>query len=195
MSEPIESIEAPQTVTDEDIEKFLGEDGKAPQFHPILAIWKAVLEPAKEEALKPVRPEWALRVCGSYREVTFAQVPAFNQRFYTKVTELLQLLLDEIESDDECLNVHTPEEDLEHNSEHYRNMLFVWQKAVVRWENAWDPADELAGAELASIGEVYRIFFSATGIVQHLDNIKFQFTDSDRMQLAQELEALKEGHE
>jgi len=165
------------------------------QFHTILEVWREVLKPAQTERTKPITPQWANRICTTYREINFADMLEFRDRYFDKIAELLGILVAEIESDDECLKFTTPEEDVEFNSHHYLNILINWQKTFLGWELEWDCADPDAGVELGSISEVHRMFFDQNGLVALLDQIKFEFTDDDRDLLAGELESLRTASE
>lgn len=160
-------------------------------FHPILRIWREVLEPAAEEAKKVVTPQWAARTCAQYMQLTFADMNAFRDRYYDKIEQLRQVLLAEIASDDECLNTTSPEEDKEQNSQHYKALLSDWQKIFLQWELDWRCTDDDAAVELAAVSEVHKMFFSQEGICAYLDNIQLEYTEADQQALAVELEAMK----
>lgn len=195
-----ENLEGPTgTITDEAISDFMDRGGEEPTFHPILKVWQAVLEPAREELGKKVSPQWAVRICSTYREVDFAHIPVFQKRYFELLLKLADVVDAEIETDDQCLTWTTPEEDVEHNSHHYRRVLTEWQKLILGRELEWEPTDKYAGVEIAVLSEVHKLFFAnGTGITAYLDNIRFQFTEADQAALAAELdelrdEVLKEG--
>jgi hypothetical protein len=192
MSEHIEGVVEGE-ITDEAIAGFIDRGGEMPSFHPILQVWREVLKPAREEKDARVTPAWANRIIASYQGLTFADMNHYRDSYFAKILELADLLDEEIASDDECLNPATPEEDAEENSDHYKNLLLVWQKAVLGWEMGWDTAAPGAAVEVAAISEVHKMFFGETGIVAFLDNIKFEFTEADQNELAAELEAMKAG--
>lgn len=193
MSEHTENVVPAEEfeITDESIQDFLG--GDAPSFHPILQVWREVLRPAAAQLGEKITPQWAQRITSSYSELTFADMPEYSERYFNKIIELSAIVDDQIETDDECLNVATPEEDVENNSKHYKRILADWQLMMLGWELAWDCTDEHAAVELAAISEVHKMFFGPTGLTAFLDNIKFEFTEADQAALVAELEALKEG--
>ena len=164
-------------------------------YHTILEIWREVLKPAQTERLKKITPQWANRIVTTYTEMTFGDMMTFRDLYFGKIAELEDILLGEISDDDECLNMATPEEDVEENSHHYSNILTNWQKTFLTWELEWDCADPDASIELAAISEVHRMFFDQNGITALLDQIKFEFTDNDRDLLAAELEDLRASKE
>jgi hypothetical protein len=198
MSENHESTEAVETVeiSDEDIAGFIehggqGEDG--PSFHPILEVWREVLKPARKELSAKVTPQWASRIIGSYTGIGFADMEDFRDVYFTKLLQLADMVDAEIATDDECLSYTTPEEDVENNSVHYRNLLRDWQLAVMGWELEWETTNPLAAVELGAISEVHKMFFGPTGVTAMLDNIRFEFTEADQAELAEALETLREG--
>ena len=184
-------------ITDEELAAFVGneglEDGEAPPYHPILRVWREVLSPAREELDAKVTPQWASRIVTTHTGLTFGDMEKFRDSYFGKIVELLEILELEIESDDECLSYATPEEDVEHNGDHYRNLLLTWQMAFLQWELDWETTAPDAAVELAAISEVHKMFFGQTGVTAFLDNIKFEFTEADQQLVAEALEELKEG--
>jgi hypothetical protein len=181
-------------ITDEAIEGFIdNHGGEMPPFNPVLRVWREVLAPAAGEADAKVTPQWANRMVTSFQGLEYGQMNVFRDRYFGKILELAALLNEEIDSDEDCLTYHSPEEDVEHNSGHYRNLLTSWQLAILGWEMAWETTDEYAAVELAAISEVHKMFFGPTGITAYLDNIKFEYTEADQQQLAWALQELKDG--
>lgn len=192
--------EAPETgaavglkeVTDESIQELL-DGAQAPSFHPILQVWREVLAPAKYEMHAKVTPQWATRIVGSYTGLAFSDMETFRDIYFGKIAQLCEVLEAEIATDDECLSYTTPEEDVEHNSEHYRNLLRDWQLAFLEWELDWETTSPEAAIEIAAISEIHKMFFGPTGLTAFLDNIKFEFTEADQAELVSALNGLKEG--
>lgn len=174
------------------VQDILDEANEAAGYHTILEIWREVLKPAESERTKKISPQYANRICTSYNGVQFADMPEFRDRYFDKIAEMNAILLAEIDTDDECLNLVTPEEDVEANSHHYINILTNWQKAFLIWELAWDCTDDWAEVELASISEAHRMFFDSNGLTALLDQIQFVFTDDDRDALAATLQELRD---
>lgn len=189
---PGEVIEFPDSTDDNGFEPEEKET-----WRPILAIWRAALEPAQGEAKKKVTPQWASRLIAQNIGLTFADMNDYREYYFGLLAELEALLLDEIKSDDECLNVETVAEDNEHNSKHYANLIFEWQKCFLTWEHEWDTMDPLAAVKLAAIGEAHKMFFGPTGMTAQLDNIQFRFDEDLAEGMQKELEAhlvlLREG--
>jgi hypothetical protein len=167
----------------------------APSFHTILEVWAKVLEPARKERSSQITPQWASRICSKYQEMHFSDMPEFRDRYFDKIAELEEILLEVITSDDEALNQTTAEEDVEHNSDNYITVLTYWQIAVLGWELDWACREPWAGAELAAISEVHSMFFGDTGLTSLLDQIQFEFTDMHRDALALALQSFKDSRE
>lgn len=179
-------------VTDEGIQGLI--DGTStPEFHTVLEVWQQVLKPAADEMTAKVLPQWASRIIGQYTGITYADMERFRDLYYGKIVELAGLLDEEIATDDECFNNHTPEDDVEHNSAHYFNVLLAWQVRMMEWELAWETTSPDAAIELAALSEVHKMFFGQQGITQFLDNIKYEFTEHDQAKLATALDELKAG--
>lgn len=170
-------------------------EANAVGYHTILEVWQEILKPAEGELTKRVTPQWANRIVATYQGVGFVDIADFRDLYFGKIIELAKILDLEIASDDECLNLVTPEEDVEHNSHHYINVLTEWQKTFLTWELDWDTTHPDAAIELAAISEVHKMFFEQTGILGLLEQIKFEFTDADRDGLAAALEDLRASRE
>lgn len=190
-----EVIEFPDTNGNPDDNGFEPEETEP--WRPILAVWRAALEPAQDEAKKKVTPQWASRIIASSIGVSFADMNDYRDYYFGLLAELEAILIDEIKSDDECLKIETVAEDVEVNSKHYANLIFEWQKCFITWEHEWDTADELAAVKLAAIGEAHKMFFGPTGMTAQLDNIQFRFDEQMATAMQAELEAhlalLREG--
>jgi hypothetical protein len=192
--QPTEHIE----FSDQDVEDLasLGVTaGDLPEFHPILEVWREVLKPARTESTAKVTPQYANRIVSSYRDIGFADMENFRDRFYAKIMALEDILLAEIDSDDQCLLPSTPEEDKKANSGHYRNLLLEWQKEFLRWELEWETTDPAAAVELGAIGETHKMIFGGDGITAFLQNIQFEFTEQQQAEIQAELQAMKDGGE
>ena len=185
-------IEGQFTVKDEEDLAKLNDASDVTTYNPILKVWRAILEPAEDGLLNdPITPMWATRITSSYREVNFKDMGEVKERYYNKLVELRNIVDEIIASDDECLNVLSAEEDLEHNAAHYRRALLDWQLAIVKWEVEWDYPDPNAGAEIAAISEVQQMFFGSQqrqGITAYLESINLELTDDDRQSMAEAIE-------
>lgn len=168
-------------------------DGDMPTFHPILQIWREVLKPAHAESVHKPTPQWANKMLAQYQGITFADMVVIRDLYFGKLFELEDILLAEIATDEDCLTYTSPEEDVENNSGHYRNMLLEWQLRFLDWEMAWDCTDQHAACELAAISEVYNIVFGQTGLTAFLDNIKFEFGEQEQAELQAALQERKDG--
>lgn len=169
--------------------------GEEPTYHPILHVWKVVLEPAHEEAKAKVTPQYANRIISSYRDISFGDMIAFRDLFYAKIIELEEILLQVIDSDEKCLSYDSPEEDKEKNSHHYRKVLLEWQRRFMEWELAWDTLSPTAALEMAAISEVHNFCFSATGLTAQLQNIQFEYTEQHQAEVAEVLNAMRSDGE
>jgi hypothetical protein len=173
------------------VEDIISEANNA-SYHTILEVWREVLRPAASEQTKRITPQWATRVIGTYHDITYADMPAFRELYFGKIMHLAEILDDEIATDDECLNLTSAEEDVEENTPHYLNVLFAWQMQFMQWEIEWDAVSPTAAIEVAALAEVHKMFFDPQGITALLDQINFQFTDTDRDTLGELLASLIE---
>jgi hypothetical protein len=196
-----EKVEAPVELSEQDLadlaalhgEPSGGEDREAPTWHTVLQVWDTVLRDAKPEKDVRPTPQYCNRIITSYSGVTYADMYAFRDLFYERVNELHQILVDEIATDDECLKWDNAAEDLEHNFGHYFNLLKNWQCRFLEWEVAWDCLNPNAAIDIATISQVHSIFFGNTGLTQHLENLQMVLTEEQSQEIADALNAIKEG--
>lgn len=181
--------ELPLTPKDEsDLEQL---NAPEPKFHTILESWREVLKPAKTQTDVKVTPAYANRIIGSYAGISYADMNDFRDIYFALVLQLEDILLAEIATDDECLTYSTIEEDKEHNSKHYKNLLIDWQVAILQHELNWDCTDPHAALQMGAIAEINRMFFSQNGLTGHLDSIQFEYTDDDRLKLQELVDQMK----
>jgi hypothetical protein len=179
-------------ISDVDIEQFVEQGAsEPPSYHTILQVWREVLKPAASEKDEKVLPEFAHKITSSYREVNYADMPAYVDRYFSKILELAGVVEAQIATDEDCLSHTEAAEDVEHNSHHYRRIITDWQLHILDWEIEWDCTDPLAGVELAAISEVQKLFLGAQGMAAYLDQIGFRFTEADKAALLEELEERK----
>ena len=174
------------------VEDIIAEANNA-GYHTILEVWREVLRPAASEQTKRITPQWATRVVNTYHGITYADMPAFRELYFGRILHLASILDDEIATDDECLKLTSAEEDVEHNVHHYLNVLFAWQMQFMQWEIEWDATSPTAAVEVAALAEVHKMFFDPQGLTALLDQINFQFTDTDRDTLGELLAGLIEN--
>ena len=188
----------------DDISEIIGLDGGEPpsseegdgqEYHTILQVWREVLKNARTEQHKKVTPQWANRIVTSYRGIEFQDMNLFRNRYFTKVLVLLDILEEEIETDEQCLTYTSAEEDVQFNSNHYLHVLTNWQVQFLQWELHWDCSALDAATELASLSEVHRMFFADQALTTLLDSIGFQYTDENRTELVEQLEAVRKAEE
>ena len=181
-------------LADTTIEDLMAE-AKGASYHPILKVWREVLVPARTERHNRITPQWASRLVNTYPGITFPDVLGFKDLYFDRIETMLGVLEDLIDTDSECLTPSTPEEDVEHNADHYLQMITNWQIVILRWELEWDCQDPRAPIELATIAEIHKMFFGEQGLTSLLDNIPFEFSDMHRDALALSLQEFREGME
>lgn len=186
--------EVPALEGDLTVQDILDEKTKA-AYHSILELWREVIKPAREMLGSRVTPQWATRMVQGYPEITYGDCPALADLYYSRIMVLHDILLLEIESDAECLNVTNATDDVQENGHHYVNLLIEWQKQFLQWELEWDTASPSAAIEVAALSEVHKMFFDQQGITGLLDQINFEFTDDDRQILSDALQELMDAAE
>jgi len=156
-------------------------------YHTILEAWREVLRPAAAEATKKVTPQWANRMIATYMGLTYADMNDFRDLYYARIEQMLNILRLEITSDPDCLTKIDATEDQAENAHHYKNLLMNWQLAILEWEIEWDCTNGDAAIEIAVISEIHKMFLAEQGLVQWLEQIKFEFTEADQATLVETL--------
>lgn len=159
-------------------------------YHTILEVWSTIVGAAPSEAEKRITPQWATRMAAKHTGITVQDAGLLQDYYFGYILDLAKILQFEIEQDDECLNMASAQEDVEHNSLHYKNILITWQKQFLQWEIEWTYSDADAAIQVAALSEVHSMFFSPEGVTGLLDQINFEFTDTDRDLLQQELQEI-----
>lgn len=191
MNEQVEIMNAEVIEFPTDFEMPDGVD--LPTWHSVLEVWQKVLTDGCKDKAAKVTPQWANRIVTTYPEIKYSDMVVFRDTYYGIVEELLNIVNLEIDTDDECLNAASPEEDVELNSLHYKNILIDWQKSMLLHEMEWDCLDKNAAIVIGALAEVHKATFGPQGITAYLDNVGFQFDEEDQENLAEELALLREG--
>lgn len=187
-TKPLETFEMSDQ-DEADLQK-LAETGDVP-YHTILEVWQNVLAPAEADSERKIAPGWASKITTMYPQIKIQQMKEFGRRYFAKIAELKDILDEEIATDADAFSHLSPEEDRDENRVHYLNLLLLWQSRIIIWEAEWDCTDELSAVELGVISEVHKMFFSEIGVTSYLDNIGFQFTEDDQVEMATALDELK----
>lgn len=179
-----------------DLDQLLEEE---PTYHTLLEVWREVIAPASEEAKKKVTPQWASRITSAYPAISIQEMVIYRDLYFSKIEELNQILLSEIEGatteDRDPLSYTDADSDREANSLIYKNLLLLWQQAILQWELDFDVLHKHAHIELAAISEAHKMFFSQTGLVNFLDQIGFVFSEDDQADLQAALREFRGEHE
>jgi hypothetical protein len=162
-----------------------------PTFHTILQVWKEVLAPADKVSKEQVTPIWANKMVTNYFGLTFSDLNSLRDLYFARLEQLRQILLEELATDADCFTHLSPEEDREENRGHYKQVILNWQLQFLQWELDWDCTSKTAAIEMASFGEVYKMFFGEQGLLALLEQIGFEFTEADQAELGAVLDARK----
>lgn len=169
------------------------EETEEPEHRPLLEVWRALLQPARDHASEPVGLQWAVRLKAAYPHLSFAEIDAVRVGYFEKLNQLIDILHYEIESDPDCLTHRTVESDAAENAVHYKSLVLLWQQAFLVWESEWLATNESAAVDAACIAEVHKMFFGQMGLLGHLDTINFEFNEDDQAELAVNLAEFNES--
>lgn len=189
--EYIETIEAP---SDEEIEEFTkGLPIEEPEYHTLLEIWREILRSSRNVGKEKLAPAWATTIVTQYAEVRFKDVGEFRDQYFAAMDVMCKIVEAEVEIDDDALSYDNAADDAEHNAVHYKNLLLLWQMHLQQLELDWNYKSSLAGVQIAVLSELHKFFFGDKGLVQHLEQIQFQFDEDDQKMLAEALDEQRRG--
>jgi hypothetical protein len=164
--------------------------GTAPELtHTILEVWASVLSNIEANEGEHISPRYANSIVSNWPRLTFQEVSGYTRQYFTYLKALREILTAEIDKDPEALK--RVENDAEENREHYLELIGAWQERIEQWEQDWDSDDHGSHVTLAALADATSFFVGAQGLVEHLSQINFQFTDEDREALRLRLLAVK----
>lgn len=157
--------------------------------HTILEIWQSVLSNIEANEDEHISPRYANSIVSSWPRLNFQEVKGYTKQYFTFLKGLREILTEEIDKDPSALE--NVENDAEDNREHYLELIGAWQAQIEIWELAWDSDDHGSHVTLAALADATSFFVGSQGLVEHLSQINFQFTDEDREALRLRLMAVK----
>jgi hypothetical protein len=164
--------------------------GQAPELtHTILEIWAQVLSNIEPNEGEHISPRYANSIVSNWPRLQFQEVSAYTRQYFTYLKALREILTAEIDKDPAAFE--RVENDAEENREHYLELIGAWQEQIENWEQNWDSEASNSHILLAALADATSFFVGAQGLVEHLSQINFQFTDEDREALRLRLLAVK----
>lgn len=184
MTESTIDENTPLTAKDEADLKLLG-DAEAPAPNTLLKVWQEVLSNIEQSASERVTPALANRIVSSWPKLSFQDTPDYHKLYHGYLMELREILHDAIRKNPDALK--NVDDDAEANRDIYLGLLLDWQIRIAEWEHAWDASAADAHIKLAAIADATVFFVGQNGLVEHLSQINFQFSDADRDELGEKL--------
>lgn len=183
-----ENIE--MTAADEaELQDLLGE--KPPTPRTLLETWREVLTSIESVKAQRVEPGLANRIVSVWPKLSYQDTVRYHEIYHDLLLEMRAILETEISVDPDCLK--NVDDDAVENRARYVNLLLCWQVQAMRWEHEWDAADPESHIRLAAIGDAHAFMLSQNGLIAHLEQIGFQFTDADREAMAVQLDEIKQA--
>jgi hypothetical protein len=189
MTENITPEELPELP--EDLQKEVDAAlGQAPELtHTILEIWQSILSNIEANEEEHISPRYANSIVNNWPRLNFQDVPLYTATYFHFLKALREILTAEIDKDPAAFE--RVENDAEENRAHYLELIGAWQEQIENWEQDWEAAQVDSHITLAALADATSFFVGAQGLVEHLSQINFQFTDEDREALRQRLLAVK----
>jgi hypothetical protein len=175
----------------EDLQKEVDRElGQSPVLtHTVLEVWASVLSNIESNEGEHISPRYANSIVSNWPRLNFQDVSAYTRQYFTYLKALREILTAEIDKDPAAFE--RVENDAEENRGHYLELIGAWQEQIERWEQDWDSDDAGSHITLAALADATSFFVGSQGLVEHLSQINFQFTDEDREALRVRLLAVK----
>jgi hypothetical protein len=189
MTDPKATEELPELPADlqAEVDRELG---KAPELtHTILEVWASVLSNIEANEGEHISPRYANSIVSNWPRLSFQDVSAYTHQYFAYLKALRELVTEVIAQNPSALE--NVEDDAEANREYYLELIGGWQELIERWELAWDSDAPDSHVILAALADATSFFVGSQGLVEHLSQINFQFTDEDREALRLRLLAVK----
>jgi hypothetical protein len=184
---PVEELPELPADLQEEVNRELGQ---APELtHTILEVWASVLSNIESNEGEHISPRYANSIVSNWPRLTFQEVSEYTRQYFTFLKALRDILTAEIDKNPAALE--RVENDAEENREHYLELIGGWQELIEEWEQNWDSDAPDSHVTLAALADATSFFVGAQGLVEHLSQIHFQFTDEDREALRLRLLAVK----
>ena len=148
-----------------------------PAKRTLLETWAELLSNIEVAAAEPVTMQQAMSISRTWPQISIQETPEYHWAYHSNLTIMRDILTAEIESDPDCLK--HGEDDGEANRHHYLNLLLLWQKQMLEWEKTWNAADKDSHIWLAAYSSTNAFVLGEQGMVAHLDEIEFEFSDED----------------
>ena len=166
----------------EDVESILADAPETQEHKPaakrtLLEVWAKVLESIEAAESQQIPMPLAARIIASYPQIKVQEIQKYHRLYHGKLKALRSILLAEIATDEDCFK-HV-EDDAEKNHHHYLNLLVDWQRQIKEWESNWNSGATLAHVDMAAVADASSFFLGQQGLVAHLDQINFVFTDDE----------------
>ena len=163
---------------------------QAPELtHTILEIWASVLSNIEQNEGEHISPRYANSIVSNWPRLQFQDVSAYTRQYFAYLKALREFLTAEIDKDPAALE--RVKDDAEENREHYLELIGAWQEQIEKWEQDWNSDAPDSHITLAALADATSFFVGAQGLVEHLSQINFPFTDEDREALRIRLLAVK----
>ena len=164
--------------------------GQAPELtHTILEIWQSILSNIEANEDEHISPRYANSIVSNWPRLKFQDVSTYTRQYFAFLKSLREILIEEIAKDPAALE--RVKDDAEENREHYLELIGGWQELIEQWEQEWNSDADDSHVTLAALADATSFFVGAQGLVEHLSQINFQFTDEDREALRLRLLAVK----
>lgn len=165
--------------------------GTAPALtHTVLEIWTNVLSNIEGNEDEHISPRYAHSIVSNWPKLSYQDIAGYTRQYFMFLKGLRNILTEEVDKDPEAFG--RIENDVEENRAHYLELIAGWQVQIERWELEWDCTAPKSHIGVAALADATSFFVGAQGLVEHLSQIGFQFSDEDREALRLRLLAVKE---
>lgn len=160
--------------------------GQEPEYHSVLKVWRAMLDPEQQGRHLPPTPDWCAVIIARWPFLRFNECGAV-QREYFKVFDAAHEIIEQVARDNpEAFEVDSLLDDLE-NKDLYVHLLTEFQRALLVVQSEWAHDDPDAAAKMVAMGEAQQQILGKDGLASYLGVVGLAFTEADQDAMNQEL--------
>lgn len=183
-----------ETVELDDQPREMPKEEAEPLDRTLLEVWTILLQDGLATREAPIQMQDALAIINRHPFVPMSDLHVYNDTLYDLVQEALDSVVAIVHDNPECLDNTGEDEDSDAVKNHglYLTVIVDWNTLLLKHVKAWTHTMENAEARLAGHVDASNMLIGSQGLLNHLDQIKFQYSDEDRDRVNSLIAAVQE---
>ena len=161
-------------------------EGEEPQYHSVLKVWRAMLDPEQQQRHLPPTPDWCAVLIARWPFLSFAECGRVQERYF-EIFDVAHEIIEQVARDNpEAFEVDNREDDLE-NKDIYVFLLTELQRALLVVQSEWSHDAPDAGPQMAALGEAQQQLLGKDGLASFLSVVGLPFSMEEQDEMSAEL--------